>query len=94
MTYDDDVLLIPAYSVKFYRTVDLSTKFSKNIELKYLIVTAAKGYGKTRAKTANAIAREGNRCDSQKICLIEEQAKDLGSCYCKACENGMISMIL
>ena len=34
LTYDD-VLLIPAYSEVLPRTVDLSTKFSKNIELFY-----------------------------------------------------------
>ena len=33
LTYDD-VLLIPAYSEVLPRTVDLSTKFSRNIELK------------------------------------------------------------
>ena len=40
LTYDD-VLLIPAYSEVLPRTVDLSTKFSKNIELKIPFVTAA-----------------------------------------------------
>ena len=39
LTYDD-VLLIPAYSEVLPRTVDLSTKFSKNIELKIPFVTA------------------------------------------------------
>ena len=33
LTYDD-VLLIPAYSEVLPKTVDLSTKFSRNIELK------------------------------------------------------------
>jgi IMP dehydrogenase len=37
----DDVLLIPAYSEVLPRTVDLTTKFSKNIELKIPFVTAA-----------------------------------------------------
>ncbi|GAE17666.1 inosine-5'-monophosphate dehydrogenase [Bacteroides pyogenes DSM 20611 = JCM 6294] len=40
LTYDD-VLLIPAYSEVLPRTVDLTTKFSKNIELKIPFVTAA-----------------------------------------------------
>ena len=40
LTYDD-VLLIPAYSEVLPRTVDLSTKFSRNIELKIPFVTAA-----------------------------------------------------
>ena len=33
LTYDD-VLLIPAYSEVLPKTVELSTKFSRNIELK------------------------------------------------------------
>ena len=40
LTYDD-VLLIPAYSEVLPRTVDLSTKFSKNIELKIQIGRAS-----------------------------------------------------
>lgn len=43
LTYDD-VLLIPAYSEVLPRTVDLSTKFSRNIELKIPFVTAGYGY--------------------------------------------------
>ena len=35
LTYDD-VLLIPAYSEVLPKTVELSTKFSRNIELKIL----------------------------------------------------------
>ena len=57
LTYDD-VLLIPAYSEVLPRTVDLSTKFSKNIELKIPFVTAAMDTV-TEAKMAIAIAREG-----------------------------------
>ena len=44
LTYDD-VLLIPAYSEVLPKTVELSTKFSRNIELKIPFVTAAHGYG-------------------------------------------------
>ena len=40
LTYDD-VLLIPAYSEVLPKTVELSTKFSRNIELKVPFVTAA-----------------------------------------------------
>ena len=40
LTYDD-VLLIPAYSEVLPKTVDLTTKFSRNIELKIPFVTAA-----------------------------------------------------
>ena len=37
----DDVLLIPAYSEVLPRDVQLSTRFSRNIELKIPFVTAA-----------------------------------------------------
>mgnify|MGYP000028367650 CR=1 FL=1 len=40
LTYDD-VLLIPAYSEVLPKTVELTTKFSRNIELKVPFVTAA-----------------------------------------------------
>ena len=40
LTYDD-VLLVPAYSEVLPRTVELTTKFSRNIELKIPFVTAA-----------------------------------------------------
>ena len=46
LTYDD-VLLIPAYSEVLPRTVDLSTKFSRNIELKIpgkTVCATDKGY--------------------------------------------------
>lgn len=42
LTYDD-VLLIPAYSEVLPKTVELSTKFSRNIELKVPFVPAAMG---------------------------------------------------
>ena len=37
----DDVLLIPAYSEVLPNSVDLSTKFSKNISLNVPLVSAA-----------------------------------------------------
>ena len=43
LTYDD-VLLIPAYSEVLPRTVDLSTKFSKNI-VKNSFCDGCHGYG-------------------------------------------------
>ena len=39
LTYDD-VLLIPAYSEVLPKTVELTTKFSRNIELKIPFVTS------------------------------------------------------
>ncbi len=57
LTYDD-VLLIPAYSEVLPRTVDLSTKFSKNIELKIPFVKAAMGTV-TEAKMAISSSTSG-----------------------------------
>ena len=86
LTYDD-VLLIPAYSEVLPRTVDLSTKFSKNIELKIPFVTAAMD-PVTEAKMAIAIAREGGIGVIHKNMSIEEQARQVA--IVKRAENGMI----
>lgn len=86
LTYDD-VLLIPAYSEVLPRTVDLSTKFSKNIELKIPFVTAAMDTV-TEAKMAIAIAREGGIGVIHKNMSINEQAKQVA--IVKRAENGMI----
>ena len=40
LTYDD-VLLVPAYSEVLPRSVDLTTRFSRNIELKIPFISAA-----------------------------------------------------
>ena len=86
LTYDD-VLLIPAYSEVLPRTVDLSTKFSRNIELKTPFVTAAMDTV-TEAKMAIAIAREGGIGVIHKNMSIEEQARQVA--IVKRAENGMI----
>ena len=86
LTYDD-VLLIPAYSEVLPRTVDLSTKFSRNIELKIPCVTAAMDTV-TEAKMAIAIAREGGIGVIHKNMSIEEQARQVA--IVKRAENGMI----
>lgn len=83
----DDVLLIPAYSEVLPRTVDLTTKFSKNIELKIPFVTAAMDTV-TEAKMAIAIAREGGIGVIHKNMSIAEQAKQVA--IVKRAENGMI----
>ena len=77
LTYDD-VLLIPAYSEVLPRTVDLSTKFSRNIELKIPFVTAA----------MDTVAREGGIGVIHKNMSIEEQARQVA--IVKRAENGMI----
>ncbi len=83
----DDVLLIPAFSEILPREVDLSTKFSKNIELKIPFVTAAMDTV-TEAKMAIAIAREGGIGVIHKNMSIEEQARQVA--IVKRAENGMI----
>ena len=57
LTYDD-VLLIPAYSEVLPKTVELQTKFSRNISLNVPFVTAAMDTV-TESAMAIAIAREG-----------------------------------
>ncbi|MBQ8737125.1 MAG: IMP dehydrogenase [Bacteroidaceae bacterium] len=86
LTYDD-VLLIPAYSEVLPRTVSLTTKFSKNIELKITFVKAAMDTV-TEAKMAIAIAREGGIGVIHKNMSIEEQARQVA--IVKRAENGMI----
>lgn len=84
----DDVLLIPAYSEVLPRSVDLSTKFSRNITLNIPIVSAAMDTV-TEAKLAIAIAREGGIGVIHKNMTIEQQAQQVA--FVKRAENGMIS---
>ncbi len=86
LTYDD-VLLIPAYSEVLPREVELTTKFSRNIELKIPFVTAAMDTV-TEAKMAIAIAREGGIGVIHKNMSIDEQARQVA--IVKRAENGMI----
>ena len=86
LTYDD-VLLVPAYSEELPRTVELSTRFSRNIELKIPFVTAAMDTV-TEAPMAIAIAREGGIGVIHKNMSIEEQARQVA--IVKRAENGMI----
>ena len=83
----DDVLLIPAYSEVLPREVDLSTRFSRNIQLNIPFVSAAMDTV-TEARLAIAIAREGGIGVIHKIMSIEAQAKQVHSV--KRAENGMI----
>ena len=83
----DDVLLIPAYSEVLPNAVNLTTKFSRNIELKIPFVTAAMDTV-TEAKMAIAIAREGGIGVIHKNMSIEEQARQVA--IVKRAENGMI----
>jgi len=83
----DDVLLVPAYSEVLPRNVDISTKFSRNIEIKAPIVSAAMDTV-TESALAIAIAREGGIGVIHKNMSIEEQAKHVKEV--KRAENGMI----
>ena len=84
----DDVLLVPAYSEVLPRNVSLTTRFSRNIELKIPVVSAAMDTV-TEAKMAIAIAREGGIGVIHKNMTIAEQAKQVS--IVKRAENGMIS---
>ena len=84
----DDVLLVPAYSEVLPYAVDLTTKFSKNINLNIPFVTAAMDTV-TESKMAIAIAREGGIGVIHKNMSIAEQAKQVE--IVKRSENGMIS---
>ncbi|MCD8265857.1 MAG: IMP dehydrogenase [Prevotellaceae bacterium] len=86
LTYDD-VLLVPAYSEILPREVDLTTRLSRNIELKIPFVTAAMDTV-TEAPMAIAIAREGGIGVIHKNMSIEEQARQVA--IVKRAENGMI----
>ena len=83
----DDVLLIPAYSEVLPKTVDLTTRFSRHIELKIPFVTAAMDTV-TEAKMAIAIAREGGIGVIHKNMSIADQARQVA--IVKRAENGMI----
>ena len=83
----DDVLLVPSYSEVIPVNVSLTTKFSRNIELKIPFVTAAMDTV-TEAKMAIAIAREGGIGVIHKTMSIEEQARQVA--IVKRAENGMI----
>lgn len=83
----DDVLLIPAYSEVLPKTVELKTKFSRNISLNVPFVTAAMDTV-TESAMAIAIAREGGIGVIHKNMSIEEQARQVA--IVKRAENGMI----
>ena len=83
----DDVLLIPAYSEVLPKSVELKTRFSRNIQLNVPFVTAAMDTV-TESQMAIAIAREGGIGVIHKNMSIEEQARQVA--IVKRAENGMI----
>jgi IMP dehydrogenase len=86
LTYDD-VLLLPSYSEVMPRQVDISTLFSRNINLNIPIVSAAMDTV-TEANMAIALAQEGGIGVIHKNMSIEEQANQVRKV--KRAENGMI----
>ena len=72
----DDVLLIPAYSEVLPKTVELKTRFSRNIELNVPFVTAAMDTV-TESQMAIAIAREGGIGVIHKNMSIDDQARQV-----------------
>lgn len=83
----DDVLLIPAYSQVLPREVNLSSRFSRRINLNVPIVSAAMDTV-TEWQLAIAIAREGGIGVIHKNMSISEQARQVHAV--KRAENGMI----
>jgi IMP dehydrogenase len=83
----DDVLLIPQYSEVLPHEVNLSTKFTRNIDLNIPVVSAAMDTV-TESELAIAIARQGGIGVIHKNMSIQEQAKQVKTV--KRAENGMI----
>ncbi len=83
----DDVLLIPAYSEVMPRTVNIQSRFSRNVPINAPIVSAAMDTV-TEAEMAIAMAREGGIGVIHKNMPIEDQARQVRKV--KRAENGMI----
>ena len=83
----DDVLLIPAYSEVMPRTVNIQSRFSRNVPINAPIVSAAMDTV-TEAEMAIAMAREGGIGVIHKNMSIEDQATQVRKV--KRAENGMI----
>lgn len=86
LTYDD-VLVMPAFSEVLPRDVNLKTRFSRNIEIKIPIISAAMDTV-TESAMAIAMAQEGGIGVIHKNMSIEDQAIQVKRV--KRAENGMI----
>ena len=86
LTYDD-VLLVPAYSEVLPRDTELTSRFSRNIEIKAPIISAAMDTV-TESAMAIAMARQGGIGVIHKNMSIAQQAKEVR--IVKRSENGMI----
>ena len=83
----DDVLLVPAYSEVLPRDVDIKSRFSRNIELRSPIVSAAMDTV-SESGLAIAIAQEGGIGVLHKNMSIAQQAAEVRKV--KRSESGMI----
>lgn len=83
----DDVLLIPRYSEVMPRNVDITSRFSRNIELRAPIVSAAMDTV-SESELAIALAQEGGMAVLHKNMSIEAQAAEVRKV--KRSESGMI----
>lgn len=86
LTYDD-VLLVPAYSEVLPKSVDIRSKFSRNIVLNTPIVSAAMDTV-TNANLAIAIAQQGGIGVIHKNMSVSAQAREVRKV--KRSESGMI----
>ena len=86
LTYDD-VLLVPNYSEVLPREVNLTSKFSRNIDMKSPFISAAMDTV-TESAMAIAIAQEGGIGVIHKNMSIEQQAIEVRKV--KRAESGMI----
>ena len=83
----DDVLLVPAYSQVLPKDTSLATQFSRNIELKLPLVSAAMDTV-TEARLAIAIAQEGGIGIVHKNLTPKEQAAQVAKV--KRYESGVL----
>ena len=83
----DDVLMVPAYSEVMPREVNITSRFSKNIEIRVPVVSAAMDTV-TEAAMAIAMAQEGGIGVLHKNMSIEAQAQLVRKV--KRAESGMI----
>ena len=75
LTYDD-ILLVPDYSDVLPADIDTSTRFTRNIDLRIPIVSAAMDTV-TESRLAIALAKEGGIGIIHKNCSIEAQAREV-----------------
>ncbi len=83
----DDILLVPEKSAILPKEVDVSTKFSRNIDINIPLVSAAMDTV-TKSRLAIAIAREGGIGIIHKNMSIDEQAEEVDKV--KRSESGVI----